>query len=82
MRNSSTRRKDFVILDRTAGCGPASPVVWEGGENPPIPILMRPLFFYWFSLDRALPNQIVHDKVPAVDEARLVTTPFLIKLAG
>jgi len=37
-RNSSARSIVFVILARTAGCGPACPVVWEGGENPPIPI--------------------------------------------
>ena len=25
---------NFVILDRTAGCGPACPVVWEEGGYP------------------------------------------------
>ena len=25
-------KQDFVILDRTAGCGPACPVVWEEGD--------------------------------------------------
>ena len=33
---------NFVKLYRTAGCGPACPVVWEGGVScPPIPMYAR-----------------------------------------
>jgi hypothetical protein len=37
---ASKHNINFVTLDRTAGCGPACPVVWEGGRlpAPPIPI--------------------------------------------
>ena len=31
---ASKHNINFVILDRTAGCGPACPVVWEGGGFP------------------------------------------------
>jgi hypothetical protein len=37
---------------RTAGCGPACPVVWEGGEvtlPPPIPIDESCVTFFTFS---------------------------------
>jgi len=30
-RKASYNAINFVILNRTAGCGPACPVVWEGG---------------------------------------------------
>ncbi len=38
---ASKHNINFVTLDRTAGCGPACPVVWEGGRlpAPPIPIV-------------------------------------------
>jgi hypothetical protein len=38
---ASKHNINFVTLDRTAGCGPACPVVWEGGRlpAPPIPII-------------------------------------------
>ena len=38
VQHEAVGNTSFVILDRTAGCGPACPVVWEGGESPPIPI--------------------------------------------
>jgi hypothetical protein len=31
---ASKHNINYVILDRTAGCGPACPVVWEGGGFP------------------------------------------------
>ena len=39
MEGESTQHEayGFVILNRTAGCGPACPVVWEGGGLSPSP---------------------------------------------
>ena len=35
----SCNNTNFVTLNRTAGCGPACPVVWEGVVSPTIPII-------------------------------------------
>ena len=39
MEGESTQHEvyGFVIPNRTAGCGPACPVVWEGGGPSPSP---------------------------------------------
>src|SRR5947209_7064541 len=49
-RTGSAPAWRVTSTDRTAGCGPACPVVWEGDSEqpslPPIPILLQPVKQY------------------------------------
>jgi hypothetical protein len=66
---ASKHNINFVILDRTAGCGPACPVVWEGGGRPSPypdwgPTSGSRSAYEAFCLELVLPGWVLNRAVP------------------